>query len=552
MRRTGNMTRGAMAACGQAKRVYAVRSALLLLVMLCGVALACIPMDFRNSTSNEHSPKVPLFVEVHLNAAYAYDVSDAPYASALLTNYAESAGLTDNEFVVTVFNALTASTGANLLDATRDVSWSFADNLASNLDSLTDAADYPAWDTLSDADKTAYGNKENYDKSKFNSLLDAFGFGETTDGFYSSGGGTFEPETGILRKLQQIGNIGRNWITGGGNLISSVNELLSSDGKNVIGAWLGYVPSQYVEKNTGGTWPSTVDLPGLYVSVANGYRFVYTNSAGKQTVREYICNANVYWIVCGNQSSYPRNYFCFSKYAFTYTSNNYTHYATEKTYNGMMYYVGGGSWGGSNLTAGETVNDSLPLSLYTSVRDDIQNKIIPMILFSQELTPQSVYPSITDYPDTPSSNTVIYAPNIVNNTNNTWNNYITQPEQPRPDNPYNPDNQTGGSQWREDTTDNVMPLMGIRFDNLFPFSLVFDLPKLSNKVSELTLGQATSGVYDTVRIPIVAGDIDEQLELDLTPLRQLLNMFRPFVFVLILVTMVMSLVLFWKSILTGD
>lgn len=547
MRRTGNMTRGAMAACGQAKRVYAVRSALLLLVMLCGVALACIPMDFRNSTSNEHSPKVPLFVEVHLNAAYAYDVSDAPYASALLTNYAESAGLTDNEFVVTVYNALTAATGANLLDATRDVSWSFADTLASNLDSLTDAADYPAWDTLSESDKTAYGSKENYDKSKFNSLLDAFGFGETTDGFYSSGGGTFDPGTGILRKLEKLGNIGRNWINGTGNLLSSVSELLDSDSTTIINNFLGTVPTDYVGETQIAEWPTeSVGRDGFYVAQGTSY-VMSTTLNNNVTIRTFTTSSTVFWCVFRKQGQ--TLYEVFSKSPFTLNNNGTTVQASLATYEGKEYYRSGASF----TYTGQNLNDNLPINeaLTSGKMTIFRNQCEPLILYGQiEL---KGYTKIPEYPEEiPSGNTFVYAPETVNNTNNTWNNYITQPEKPRPDNPYNPENQTGGSQWREDTTDNVMPLMGIRFDNLFPFSLVFDLPKLSNKVSELTLGQATSGVYDTVRIPIVAGDIDEQLELDLTPLRQLLNMFRPFVFVLILVTMVMSLVLFWKSILTGD
>lgn len=546
MRRTGNMTRGAMAACGQAKRVYAVRSALLLLVMLCGVALACIPMDFRNSTSNEHSPKVPLFVEVHLNAAYAYDVSDAPYASALLTNYAESAGLTDNEFVVTVFNALTASTGANLLDATRDVSWSFADNLASNLDSLTDAADYPAWDTLSDADKTAYGNKENYDKSKFNSLLDAFGFGETTNGFYSSGGGTFEPETGILRKLEQLGNIGRNWINGAGNTLNDLTGLNSTQVLAVLSAFNAGEGDVTIGAENYENWPDGVG--NIIYSIVDRYSF-YVPNRNNWYIWKF--DRPVYLMVFDTGAG--RDAYAFSDTSFKQGSSlgvePSTFYDASNRYisaYGKRYYYAVLGYGAQGIN-----QDSVSVNTDTLSSNVINQQIIPLILWG--VMKMGTFSKIPEYPTvTPSGDTLIFAPSTVNNTTNNWNNYITQPVQPRPENPYNPDNQTGGNQWREDTTDNVMPLMGIRFDNLFPFSLVFDLPKLSNKVSELTLGQATSGVYDTVRIPIVAGDIDEQLELDLTPLRQLLNMFRPFVFVLVLVTMVMSLVLFWKSILTGD
>lgn len=125
-----------------------------------------------------------------------------------------------------------------------------------------------------------------------------------------------------------------------------------------------------------------------------------------------------------------------------------------------------------------------------------------------------------------------------------------EPVIPRPENPYNPEDETGSPEWREETEQNIMPLTKIEYDKLFPFSMVASLPKLTSKMNVL---QPDEGVYSSIVLPVPDGNGESaELRLDMTPVHDLLLMVRPLLQVFLVFGLVFALVMFWKSILTGD
>ena len=92
--------------------------------------------------------------------------------------------------------------------------------------------------------------------------------------------------------------------------------------------------------------------------------------------------------------------------------------------------------------------------------------------------------------------------------------------------------------------------MGIQFDKLFPFCLLFDISTLFDKVEANFSGDGDA--YNTIEVPFEWDDnSDEELELDLTWLHDLALIIRPFFQILLAVSLLFVTIWFWQSILTG-
>lgn len=182
---------------------------------------------------------------------------------------------------------------------------------------------------------------------------------------------------------------------------------------------------------------------------------------------------------------------------------------------------------------------------------DIEKAVDIMATHSENVVQEGgeVEPDIPEYPteEIPQA-TDIYYPQQGLNPSNTWNNFTTVQ---RPTNPFNPDDQTGKPEWQQETKQNVEGLSGIHFDKLFPFSMIYSIPNLVNVVRS---GIATdSQAKNVVQVPFRWSETyTDELYLDLTDLVNLLIMVRPFNRILLVFALLMALVLFWKSILTGD
>lgn len=345
--------------------------------------------------------------------------------------------------------------------------------------------------------------------------------------------------------MARIGELGQNWING------SVNDLLSVKDVTVpeeitnlqMNYWNG--EKSINDETISYTWKN------FYVSYANSYTLYFQNGS-KSMYGQVDGSALVRysgWVYTSSNSIKNKYLFlAYSQEPFTTSGiNSYSYTYDDKTAY-YMYFVTQANKSGSN-----SVSATAPACMVSS--QDVEYGIdyakqCWAMLYGADVT-GPLMPGFTLNPE--SSN--VYPDGGGIGPQTTYGDMFSTPQIviPRPPNDYNPDDQTSTPEWREETTSNVMPLMNINFPDLFPFSLMFDLKDLSEKVTSLTVGQAGSGEYSSLRIPFkVSNVIDEQIELDLTPLYDVLMMARPFNLVLLIVALVVSLVLFWRAILTGD
>ena len=492
-------------------------------------------------------------------------------ASEFLSAAAAGAGLSESEFVASVVGAASAGTGLSLANS---YGIRMGNSLSDNLRALIDAADYPDYDTLDNSTKEAWGSREYYETAKFNSLCDAFGLGDARQRFYTSGGSNVDFTSEELGILGHIGALGETWKNRGANAIESIRDLLTQSEliPEYFGANAGtFDGSQFSE------WPTSI--PSV-VTLGRGTGF-RTNSkvdgrfyAGMYTDRDVL-----YFITCTTSGTkyVDLTLSTFDKQSFMYatslsenrpTNISSTSGSTNSTVNGETVTFSyaltrqGGQW--TDYSGNMPVN---VLSSTPSMSDIYQAEAI--ILYGGTnptwgVEQMEYYPEDEqDIPDTQE----IYYPEVINNVTN-WNNFITEPEQPptpvqRPDNPYNPDNQSGTQEWRDETTENLQPLLNIHVEQLFPFCLYWDMKELWSKVVAITgmeVSENGNGMlhvqsvedYNHVVIPIVAGDIDEEISFNLEPLHDIGVMVRPFALVTLIIIELTSVLWFWKGILTGS
>lgn len=525
----------------QLRKLIATTSAILIAF---GVAIMPVYLHFDLDLKRPMGLLVP---DVRANRAYANPVV-VNGAKNFIKVAAAEAGLTPAQFVATTVGMVTVGCG---YDITKGVGVNMADTLDNSVGNLIDAADYPSYDSLSAEEQAQWGSKDNYDSAKYNSLLNAFGMGEAQSRFFGSGGGDIDEPTSYdgwtqveKDRLQQIGRIGSNWLNGARAKFGDIIGCLT-DPEDVT-AWIGSDES-YVSGEGVNGWPSYVPR-NLPVSYGNAFQ------ASKGTSVSNICTSNnpVYYVPYTNTSSSYRNQIraeLFSKTAFiAYNDGNANEAfnASRITYNGETFYCY--TRARYNLYASGYIFN-MTVNSFGNILSSNDIKVIGYrILFGEIL---GNVEKIENYPtdDIPDDEN-IYFPNSGITPNITYNQFITPTRQ---NNVYNPENQTGGEDWRDETEANVLPLMNIQFDKLFPFCMLFDIQKLFDKVTAVTGSSGTQETYMTVSIPLDVPGFSqgETLDLNLQWLHDLLVTVRPFVQILLAAGLLFVTIRFWQGVLTG-
>lgn len=490
-------------------------------------------------------------------------------ALTYLDMLANQAQLDTSQFVATTICAMSASTG--MVMAANPGIKMFDGNLYDNLDALVDAADYPAWDTLTYEEQMQYGNKQDYDATKYLSLMDAFDLGSGYTRYQdslSSGGSDFSFNEGETSVLQKLGRIGSNWAKGIGNTFESVKDCLAPDYDEIMFEFLYGKSSgesaelQYkgegIDGWTGGT---------IYYKLTNiAWRKHYAGGDWYNITRSI---SDVYFILAVDaNNSKVVDVFLFSLAPFSYGSagtanpeSNITlnRNATEVTrVEGKPYYYGNTTFAivdGTSPTFSQTVN---PSSAY------ITYECMANILYgggSSGGDSGELVPDIPDYPandEVPANQTVYYPPDGIS-PQTTWNQYITVQ---RPENPFNPDNETSTPEWKQETKQNIQGLQGVHFEKLFPFCLYYDLDKFWKKVQRICgistdeNGQLTTqdnNSYNEINLRMYVPNVmDEVWTFNLEPLRDLLLITKPFMLVFLICVEIVSMIMLWKGILTGS
>lgn len=533
----------------QAHGVGAVRAALLRCMVALAVAIA--------------AALVPVSVDsVSLDG---FDVNRSEAAAAgpavvagleFLEVMASQAGITASEFVATGVGMIASGTGV-LIGAGSGVSLS--NSFDANLSSLIDTADYPDYDTLDNSEKESWGSRENYESAKFNSFANAFGLGGARDRYYSSGGSGFEFDDSEKGLLEHIGSIAETWKRRVSNAYESIKEGLPSAESvvSVAGVRTFSGDGEGLED-----WPSSVPkkmnlgFGSLCYTVKGGsYYVVGTNQNVSWCVYTWLRNGvyRTYGVI----SMDVENVFLggYQTKSEPVMPTNVTSSAVYKTLGENDYYVfeiaQGGEW------PGIVSQTNMPVNVYDFNTGpsgaDIQ-KAMALLLLND--AGSFNYNLVGEYPeDEIPGETAVWFPEDGIGQETTWPEFtdeqVPEPEPvPRPENPYNPDDETGKPEWRDETEQNVIPLTRIEFDKLFPFSMVANIPKLTSKMNVL---QPDEGVYSSIVLLVPDGNGESaELRLEMKPVRDLLLMVRPLLRVFLVFGLVFALVMFWKSILTGD
>lgn len=529
-----------------------IRATFLTFPMVIFLTLALSPLSANIDNSGN--------VSVQRCEAYA-DVTPTEFGYQFLEAVAGEAGLSVNDTVATITGITASSTGLVIANTTGIV---FGTSGNRALENLAEAADYPDWSTLTAEQQTSWVTKENYDASKFNALLDAYGLDQDRDRFYSTGGQNFEFSQNAIDNIKRLGRIGNNW---GSNIGVAFSDLVDAiTNRNKIISWFPVSDSNNLvfDASSVENWPSGLPTRVNYAIGADPYGCYFQDGARIYSFKDM--SSPVYgvlwiernpgspnttirldafskspftlrsgWIEVGsNNSSYSEQ----QSNEYIYKGQTY-HYVSKN--NSLGYYIG--SFG---LEANEISNPA-----------SISYSYMYHILYS-ETQSGGASPEVEELPEYPEQeipeSTIIYYPSEGVNPTVDWPKYI---EPQRPKSEYNPDDQTGTQEWKQETKQNVIPLQNIRFDKLFPFCLMTDVQDMTEKIEQtITPGQQSD--YLKIKIPMAyasdgqGGYESEDVELDGTPLRDLLVMVRPFNQILLLFIMVFSLVMFWKSILTGD
>ena len=420
-----------------------LRSKILACFLALSLVLLTTPVSLNFDTHNKS-------IEIQPNQAHAVLPIGAA-AAAFLADIAAASGLTVSELVTTVVGMTAVSTGMGIA---REAGINYGNAASVNLGNLIDAADYPAWDTLSEEQQESWGSKENYDSAKFNSLLDAFDLGDARDRFYSSDGGNVDYTSDELTRLEQLGSIGQNWIKNGSNTVQNIIDSMNPQYQNVFQNFIGRSTYKKITGADYDNWPSGAP-DELYINVGN-YCMI---KSGPDASNRYIymqtqSTADVYYIVMyrnyGNGRYASKNIYMFSKSGFKFGSNTKTIAADKPVvldpvsattdsremngtgdYSGKFYYNGGYvSEGGSS----DYVESTMMANQFTGTNLSWVNQVEQIILFSEDATAGlgSATPDIVGYPEDilTQGDTNIYFPStgIVPGTN--WQDYETQPETP--------------------------------------------------------------------------------------------------------------------------
>lgn len=354
-------------------------------------------------------------------------------AIAFLDALAGVAGMEPSELVATMTGIATVATGGNLIG---NASMTMAATLNDNLAALIDAADYPAWNTLTPEEQNIYGTFEEYNASKFNSLMDAFGLGDARDEFYTSSGGNIEWQNDWVDRAEQIGRIGSNWANNGANALSDVMNTVSEP--SIVYNFMGIENSAIVDGTRYDDWPTDVPT-SVYVNRANNMTLTYETNGNTRYTKVQASN-NVYFIVFIRKYSNTQIQYTvtmFDKAPFNYGSSinvsvlpgniNMGSIARIYSYNGEYYYFA--NIQSTQAGVYETVTSNIQLNFGDSIYSESNlNTIARLLLFSDEINGLGTVTKIPDYPEDisqESGETPIYFPSFIDNSTN-WGDYIVQ------------------------------------------------------------------------------------------------------------------------------
>lgn len=548
-------------------RSIATRAFAVLAVAAC---VCCAPLDIGFDAAK---------VDIQRSEAFADYEPGA--ATSLLESMADVAGLSVGDFVATVAGATAVGTG---LAVASDAGMRMGNDAAVNLGNLIDAADYPAWDTLTSEEQANYGSAAEYNGVKFNSLMSAFGLGDLVDGYYSSytgsGGGSFDPDDGESETLAALGRIGLRWAAGLGNVLGDIQGLVARD---AVAGYLGAdVTGDTVKVDGTGLegWPEGFPTE-FYVNRVNRYYWKKDNdpifNPGVIHRHWRTFSQTVYVMAFKLADSDGISVWAYNETPFK-SIENYVINPPEPTYDasagtselGDYYYTRSMAGGNNNPVTEITlhVNDS-ELTLSNHNGGGKFRAAIPLILYGAKLTGGGGN-TVPDYPETVDEGEKVYYPSEGITYNTTWNEYTTPTEVVRPDNPYNPtitghpEYNSGTDAWKTETEQNLMPAVNVRFDKLFPFCLIYDIGLFWDKVNASLLTVETSGVetqaegtaedrYLTLNLPHLADvfGFEQGLSFDLTPLKTLGNLIRVPIVWALWIWMIMGFVDFWRRVITG-
>lgn len=569
MRRTGT-TAAVMPPSGGCRRLLHPCAAHALVLIALAVVLCSVPygVHFGSVPGNDYG--------VHVVKSEA-DALTGARALEYLTKVSNAADLTVSEYVITSGICIGALTGYCIFDS--EVSYS-ADQTTSVLNKLATTAEWPAWSNASEDAKTYYGTEENYKAAQFNSLLGCVGLAESRDTFYASGGDLDEGADSIAGR---VGEIGKEFLGGGAVKLADL-YLTFNQPKMIFGQYgnqspgfgiviqPGYIEHDGCIVNYRQSWFSYVASDGYANNVMNScvnqvlsnvlIQYAHPTDQGTRTLSK----SSVIVEVDGVQY-YEGQIGLPSRIQSVQYNTEQSTFRWAGYYTGSSFYVCNGTHAINTLySAGYQWWDGTPVEF-----NDLQ--------YGQaEDTPENLINDPGEVPDQNLPNSGNVGTDKVNPSSGYNQYFINQPggddpggdtpTTPRPENPYNPsdpDNpayQSGTPEWKQETTENLMPLLNVHLDRLFPFCLLYDLNSLWGKVQGLM--QQTGGLsgqdyedYLHISFPIemVSPDlgiyIDEQIEFDLTPLHDLLLMTKTAVFVLLIFMTLLSLIRFWQRILTG-
>lgn len=539
------------------RRSYGARFVCTFVITVIAVCAALVPVSVDAGSAG--CPAAP-GVNVHRSYAQAAVAPNAiPRALEYLQKAATSSGMSVNDFMLTVGIGVAGTTGVNIFQQGAY----YGDQATSTLNKLVTTAEWPSWSELSEAQQESWGSSDNYHAAQFNSALGAVGLAESRNTYYASGG-DFDEGTESL--LSRIGAIGNKWA--GGAIIAA---------SDIYSIWNN--PASITYDGTEGQF----GIQYNYVVTIDDVEVIFRESNVNYSVRwsgdDYITVTPNTWIVC--DPNYQNAYYSF-RTTYGTTPLGPVH-LTKKEYNGWFWSIdkignlstgstgfiyktetqlkGGVSSGSFNFGArppkflnknyvygyqfGSTTVDFDGMNPDQVIPDTpagtTDGDTRPEGIGSDKLEPGTTYPDITGTPtedDTPP--------------------YVPPTPDERPDNPYNPPNnenpgyQSGTPEWKNETSENMLPLMNIQFDKLFPFSMLYDIPKLANKVRTVTGTQINDGVYNRVNIPIWNPvNQSDMLVLELNDLYALLVMIRPFMQILLAAFLLFTAIAFWRNILTG-
>lgn len=546
--------------------------------VLLGILVALSPYGVHHE-----NPDNPVVVNIVKSEAHADMYTQAlPYLQAL----ADAAGMSVNDFMLTVGIGVGATSGINIFKESASYG---ADETVTGLHKLTSTLSWPDWDSLSDSKKAKYGNNEDiYTAAQFNSLLGCVGLGDGRDTYYTSGGGNLD--TGDSSIAENLGDIGREWAEGAVLDASRVYQSFSSDGLLYNGGAQG--------TNYGMSYSYNYEVEGLRLV----FRTVSANWSLTQNGVTYAITPTNWWLGARN---FKYNSSTIGDIALRYGGpdtpngvveiNSYresqTEFLIDKVgeksggatawlfpYNNTMYLNStGGGFGKFN-----TDDTTASKGAYPFLNRNYEfGYIINGVEISDEDMPSTPNNTMPGTPDEVSEPGTDYQPDGVGaiemNPDTTYQDITGTPTTPpyeppspedRPQNPYNPSDpenpsyQSGTPEWKQETSENMMPLLNVRLDRLFPFCLVYDLQLLWGRFNGIVLrdgslaGQTMESFTQLVIpidivAPVLGIDIHTTFELDLTPLHDLLLITKPFVFILLVVMLLTSIIAFWKRILTG-